>query len=131
MHRWTRYTLWAIGIIVVGLLALGALPGLTGSGPTYHLTVETTTDDGGEATNVTDVSERRYPYLVSALEAEDGQSDGYQRGLGGLKDAFTHSPFDEFDSLTQQTPDAARDDGDRVLVEHDGQYYLVSITEGT
>jgi len=51
MHRWTRYTLWAIGIIVVGLLALGALPGLTGSGPTHHLTVEAATDDGGEATN--------------------------------------------------------------------------------
>ena len=121
-----RNALIAVGLVVVLLLALGAVPGYLGSGEQYYLEVSPT-DDTGTAANVTDISERRYPYLTTALNADDGRSEGYQRALGDFKDAFTHTPFDEHSALQQLEPDAARDGGERVIVERNGQRYSVDI----
>ena len=77
--------------------------------------------------NMTDYSDRRYPYLTEALAADDGRSSGYQRGAFGLKESFAHSPFDEFDALVARNPDARS--GDSVLVVVDGDYYRVQVTQ--
>ncbi|MFW5977827.1 MAG: hypothetical protein ACOCP2_01150 [Halohasta sp.] len=121
-----RNALVAVGLVVVLLLALGALPSYLGSGEQYYLEVSTTDDDGAAA-NVTEISERRYPYLTAALNADDGRSEGYQRAFGGFKDTFTHTPFDEHSALKQSEPDAARDGGERVIIEWDGQRYSVDV----
>lgn len=126
MQRITRYALVIIGLTIVGLLALGALPGLVlGSGPYYYLEV-TPIEEDGPAVTVDEISERQYPYLTGAFEADDGRSDGYQRGPGSVKEWFTHSPFDEHSALIQHNPDAVLDD-DRVAIERDGQVYSVEI----
>ncbi len=126
MRPLMRNALLAVGLVVVLLLALGALPSYLGSGEYYYLEA-TETDDDGVAVDVEELSEQRYPYLTAAVAADDGRSDGYQRALGSFKDAFTHTPFDELDSLQQLEPDAARDDGDRVIIELDGERYSVTI----
>nr|WP_264475069.1 hypothetical protein [Salinirubrum litoreum] len=124
-----------LGLIVVLLLALGAVPSYLGSGDPYYLTVQPVatadTSDASpnetQAVNMTGYSERRYPYLTSALASDDGRSEGYQEGALGLKEAFSHSPFDEFDALVAQNPDA-RSDGS-ILVVVDGDYYRVQVTQ--
>jgi len=126
MRPLMRNALLAVGLVAVMLLALGALPGYLGSGEYYYLDV-TETDDDGTAVDVEALSEQRYPYLTAALGSDDGRSAGYQRALGGFKDAFTHSPFNELDSLQQLEPDAVRDDGDRVIIDVDGDRYSVTI----
>ena len=119
----------AVGLVIVAvaLLALGAAPSYLGTGDPYHLTVEPTADDG-PTVNVTDTSERRYPYLTGALAADDGCSEGYQTGPYGIKEWFTHTPFDEVDELTQIVPDAETDDG-RVRVEYEGERYYVAVVQ--
>ena len=126
MRPLMRNALIAVGLVVVLLLALGALPSYLGSGDYYYLEA-TDTDDDGAAVDVEELSEQRYPYLTAALESDDGRSAGYQRAVGGFKDAFTHSPFNELDSLQQLEPDAARDDGERVIIDLDGDRYSVEI----
>lgn len=126
MRRIMRNALIAVGLVAVVLLALGALPSYLGSGPEYYLEVSAT-DDTGTAVDVGNVSEQRYPYLTAALAADDGRSDGYQRGLGGFKSAFTHTPFDEHSALQQLKPGAARDGGDRVIIERGTDRYSVTI----
>ena len=126
MRPLMRNALLAVGLVVVLLLALGAVPSYLGSGDYYYLEA-TETDDDGTAVDVEELSEQRYPYLTSALAADDGRSDGYQRALGDFKDAFTHTPFDEFDSFEQLEPDAVRDDGDRVIIAVDGDRYSLTI----
>jgi hypothetical protein len=123
-----RNALIAVGLVALVLLALGALPSYLGSGQQYYLEVSAT-DDTGTAVDVGNISERRYPYLTTALAADDGRSEGYQRGLGGFKDAFTHTPFDEHSALQQLEPGAARDDGDRVIVQLDEERYSVAIVD--
>jgi hypothetical protein len=125
VRRVTRNFLVGLGIVVVALLALGALPSYLGTGDPYYLTAEATneTNESAAAVNVSDFSARRYPYLAQALE--DGRSESYQKGPLGLKGAFTHSPFDEFDSLVVQNSDARV--GDAVLVEYKGQRYRVEV----
>lgn len=124
-----RNALLVVGLLVVGLLALGALPGYLGSGEYYYLEA-TATDDGGAAVDAESISEQRYPYLTAALAADDGRSDGYQRGLGGFKTTFTHSPFDEVDALQQLEPEAVRDDGESVVIDHDsGRYHVTIVSE--
>ncbi len=126
MRRVTRNLLIAIALVVVALLALGALPSYLGTGDPYYLTVESIeTDD--TAVDVNEVSERRYPYLMGALTSDDGRSDGYQMGPFGMKEWFTHTPFDEVDSLTTSVAEAETDDG--VRVEYDGQKYHVQIVQ--
>jgi hypothetical protein len=121
----TRRVAVALGLVVVALLALGAVPSALGSGPTYHLVV-TETDDPGPAVNATALSERRYPYLTAALDASDGRSPGYRRGRFGLKEAFAHSPFDERDALVARNRAAATDDG-AVRVVVDGRRYRAEV----
>jgi hypothetical protein len=125
----TRRVAAALGLLVVALLALGAVPSTLGAGESYHLVV-TETDASGPAANATDLSERRYPYLTEALAAPDGRSSGYQRGRFGLKESFDHSPFDEVSALAAQNRDAVVETaaGDRaVRVSVDGRHYRVEV----
>jgi hypothetical protein len=139
MRPVTRNFLLAMGVVVVLLLALGALPSLLKSGDPYYLTA-TPIENGsaanasladGSAVDAANLSERRYPYTTAALSNAtvdaSGQSDPYWRGPVGLKGAFTHSPFDEMDALTQQFPAAT--DGDGVRVAHDGSLYRLAVTQ--
>lgn len=129
MRQITRRVAVAIGLVVVALLALGAVPSALGTGPSYHLAV-TETNASGPAANVSDLSERRYPYLTEALAAPDGRSSGYRRGRLGLKESFDHSPFDEVSALVAQNRDAVVEtaDGDRaVRVSVDGRRYRVEV----
>ena len=126
MRPVTRNLLIAIALVIVALLALGALPSYLGSGDPYYLTAEGIETDE-PAVDVNDVDERRYPVLTGALESADGRSEGYQLGPYGVKEWFTHTPFDEVDALTQRVPEAAVDDG--VRVERDGQTYYVEVTQ--
>ncbi|AZH24339.1 hypothetical protein [Haloplanus aerogenes] len=124
MRPITRRALIGFALVCLALLALGALPTYLGAGEPYYLTA-TPTDDSGPAVNVTDLSERRYPYLTGAIES--GRSDPYRRGPIGLKESFTHSPFDEREGLVARNPDARRDGG--VLVTDGGERYLVAVTQ--
>ncbi|WP_418280141.1 hypothetical protein [Halorubrum sp. DTA98] len=126
MRPVTRNLLVAIALVLLALLALGALPSYLGSGDPYYLTAEHV-DTDESAANVDDLSDRRYPYLVGALESDDGRSDGYRMGPYGIKEWFTHTPFDEVDALTQQVPAAGIDDG--VRVEYEGETYYVEVTQ--
>ncbi|WP_418283784.1 hypothetical protein [Halorubrum sp. DTA46] len=126
MRPVTRNLLIAIGLVIVALLALGALPSYLGSGDPYYLTAEPIETDQ-TAVDVNNVSERRYPYLIGALTTGDGRSEGYQLGPYGMKEWFTHTPFDEVDALTQQVPEAR--DGDGVRVSYDGGTYYVEVVQ--
>jgi hypothetical protein len=128
MRPVTRNLVIAIVVVVVALLALGALPSYLGSGEPYHLTAEETTAEG-PAVDVTNVTDRRYPYLTEALESEDGRSAGYREGPFGIKEHFTHTPFDEVDALRQRSSAAVAEDG-RVLVTHEGERYYLEVTRG-
>ena len=143
MRPVTRNFLLAMGVIVVLLLALGALPGYLKSGDPYYLTatpLENGSANGsaanasladGSAVDAANLSERRDPYTTAALANATvdatGQSNAYYRGPIGVKGAFTHSPFDEMDALTQQFPAAT--DGDGVVVAHDGSLYRLAVTQ--
>lgn len=117
-----RYLLLLLGL-VFALLALGALPSLLSSGEPYYVTAtEVETDHA--AVDVTNFSERRYPYLFAALE--DGRSGSYHEGPIGVKDAFTHSPFDEFGALETRSTEAV-DDG-VAYVSRNGTVYRVELT---
>ncbi|ELZ37674.1 hypothetical protein [Halorubrum tebenquichense] len=124
MRRVTRNLLIAIALVVVALLALGALPSYLGSGDPYYLTVEPI-ETNGTVADVNNVSDRRYPYLVGAIESADGRSEGYQTGPYGMKEWFTHTPFDEIDAVTKQNPTAATESG--VRVSRDGQVYRAEV----
>ncbi|WP_435067435.1 hypothetical protein [Haloplanus sp. C73] len=123
MRPITRRALAGFAVVCLGLLALGALPSFLGAGEPYHLTA-TPTDADGPAVDATNLSERRYPYLTTAVET--GRSEPYRRGPVGLKEAFTHSPFDERDGLLARNPDARHAGG--VLVRVGDERYLVEVT---
>lgn len=124
MRRVTRNLLVAIALVAVALLALGALPSYLGSGDPYYLTAEPIETDE-PAVDVTNASERQYPFLTSALASDDGRSDPYRTDTYGIKEWFTHTPFDEVDSLARQMPEAATDDG--VRVRRGGTVYRVEV----
>jgi hypothetical protein len=124
MRRVTRNLLVAIALVIVALLALGALPSYLGSGDPYYLTAEPIETDGA-AIDVNNVTERRYPFLTSALASDDGRSDPYLADSYGIKEWFTHTPFDEVDALRRQLPEAATDDG--VRVRYEGTVYRVEV----
>jgi hypothetical protein len=124
MRRVTRNLLVAIAVVAVALLALGALPSYLGSGDPYYLTAEPIETDE-PAADVDDVSDRRWPFLTSALASDDGRSEPYQSDSYGIKEWFTHTPFDEVDALARQTPEAATDDG--VRVRYEGTVYRVEV----
>jgi|APHM01.1.fsa_nt_gi hypothetical protein len=155
MRRVTRNFLLAMAVLAVLLLALGALPSYLRSGDPYYMTATPAADGNGNATggavaqtpagtatatsanadivNGTNLSDRRYTYtteaLANATADSKGRSSAYYRGPVGAKGVFTHSPFDEYDSLVQQYPTAA--DGDAVRVRSDGTVYRLAITQGT
>ena len=126
MRRVTRNVVIAIAVVVVALLALGALPSYLGSGDPYYLTVEPI-ETNDTVADVNNVSERRYPYLIGAIESADGRSEGYQTGPFGMKESFTHTPFDEVGALTKQVPGAATETG--VRVRRNGQKYHAEVIQ--
>lgn len=128
MRRVTRNLIVAIVLVVLALLALGALPSYLGSGEPYYLTVEETSAEG-TAIDANNVSERRFPYLADALRSTDGRSEPYQQGPYGVKEHFTHTPFDEVNALQRRVPEAVTDD-ERVLVRYEGQHYYVNVVRG-
>ena len=153
MRRVTRNFLLAMAVLVVLLLALGALPSYLRSGDPYYMTATPAVEGNGTAGNATgsvtptpagtatatdavdgaNLSDRRYTYtteaLANATADSEGRSSAYYRGPVGVKGAFTHSPFDEYDSLVQQYPAAV--DGDAVRVRSDGTVYRLAVTGGT
>ena len=124
MRRVTRNLLVVIALVAVALLALGALPSYLGSGDPYYLTAEPIETDE-PAADVDDVSDRRWPFLTSALASDDGRSEPYLADSYGVKEWFTHTPYDEVDALARQTPEAATDDG--VRVRYEGTVYRVEV----
>jgi len=130
MRRVTRNAVVLMLVLLVALLALGALPGLLKSGDPYYLTAESVNASDADtnvsaAVNGTALSERRFPYTTEALR--NGTADPYWRGPWGLKETFTHSPFDEVSALSGRNATAATDDG--VLVRDNGTLYRVAIRQ--
>ena len=132
MRRITRNVVLGLVVVLVLLLALGALPSLLKSGDPFYV-VATPAEDGANATavNSTAIEAQFYPFTTAALSnataTDSGRSDPYWRGPVGVKGAFTHSPFDERAALTQQYPSAV--DGDQVRVRHNGTLYHVAVTQ--
>lgn len=130
MRRVTRNLVLATFAVVVVLLALGALPGFLASGDPYYVTA-TPANGSHESVDATNLSERSYPYTTAALAdatpTDPGRSGSYRKGPVGLKEAFTHSPFDELGALRHQYP--ATTDGDAVYVrDGSGTLYRVAVT---
>ena len=122
MRRITRNFLFGLGVVVVLLLALGALPSYLGSGDPYYVTA-TPVSENGPAVDGATLSERRFPYTTTAIER--GRSEPYRTGRFGLKEPFTHTPFDEFDEFRQRNPEATTDSV--AFVTRDGTRYRVTI----
>lgn len=128
MRRAKRITLAAIGLSVLGLLALGAVPQHLGGGDTYYMTAtEIQTQEDRPAVDASAIDARRFPYLTEALET--GRSAGYETGPGEVKSWFTHTPFDERGAIAERNAAAVEDEG--MYVEQDGTLYRVEITEGS
>jgi len=132
MRRVTRNAVVLMLVVVVALLALGALPGLLKSGDPYYLTAEPVNASDANASaasaaavNGTALSERRFPYTTEALR--NGTAEPYWKGPWGLKETFTHSPFDEVSALSGRNATAVTDDG--VLVRDNGTLYRVAIRQ--
>jgi len=135
MRTVTRNFLLGVALVVVLLLALGAVPSYLKSGDPYYLTA--TPENGsfdvenGTAVDAGALSEQRYPYTSAALDdataTAAGQSEPYWRGPLGVKGAFTHSPFDERDALSQQYPGATASDG--TVVRHEETFYRLTVTQ--
>jgi hypothetical protein len=141
MRRITRNAVVLLAVVVLALLALGALPSLLQSGDPYYLTadpVNETLSAGQNATgestaatattnasvvNGTALSERRYPYTTEALH--NGSVGPYYEGPWGLKEAFTHSPFDELSALEARNPPAVTDQS--ALVRYNGTVFRVAV----
>lgn len=128
MRPVTRRATLVVLLVVAGLLALGAVPSLLGTGPTYRLTVEEVGEGPAyelNASNGDDLTRRRFEYFFSALD-RNGTSKGYQKGPFGLKESFTHSPFDEMDTFRTFAPENATSD-DAVFVRFRDQRYRVTV----
>ena len=119
MRPVTRNLIVGLLIVTVLLLALGAAPSLLRSGDPYYVAV-TPAEPPAETVpvNASTLSERRFPYTLAAVRAEDGRSDDYYRGPVGLKGSFAHSPFDETGAYAEQYPDAVTPRGTYVRVEN-------------
>lgn len=141
MRRRTRNVILATVGVLVLLIAIVVVLTSIGTGDPYYVTAEqvdgTDGDDasaGNEsrtAVNGTALPERRFPYVTeavaSARERVDGpgRSSPYRTGPIGLKEAFSHSPFDELDALRQQNPNATV--GDDVRLRHANATYLIGV----
>lgn len=130
MRPITRKFAYGLLALVLVLLALGAVPSLLGSGEPYYLTAEPTAESG-PAYNLTaegtdDLTRRRFEYFFSAVESPENRSKPYRRGPVGIKESFTHSPFDELDSFRSFAP-ANATTTDAVFVEFEGTRYRVRV----
>ncbi|MFB6170448.1 MAG: hypothetical protein ABEJ06_04800 [Haloarculaceae archaeon] len=123
MRRVTRNLVVGI-LVVVLLLALGALPSYLRSGDPYYVVAE---QPGGShpSVNASTYDHSHYPYTTAAIRT--GRSDPYWKGPVGFKEAFTHSPFDEFGALAQRNADAR--EGETVWVTQNGTLYRLTITQ--
>ncbi len=130
MRTVTRQVLAGGLVVVVLLLALGALPSLLRSGDPYYMTA-TQVEENRSAADASALSER-YRFATTALEnasdGEPGRSQPYWRGPLGLKESFTHSPFDEVDALGQRSPAAV--DGESVYVSTGNRTYRLTVARG-
>jgi hypothetical protein len=131
VRRITRNVTLVILAVVVLLLALGALPSYLKSGDPYYV-VATATDEPGPSVEAANLSERSYRYSLGAVGAAagngTGRSDPYWRGPVGLKEPFTHSPFDEFGAFGVGYPNATTTAGNDTTVfvsRNDTRYRLV------
>lgn len=124
MRRAKRLALLAIGLSVLLLLALGALPQYLGGGETVVMTASEIEEDR-PAVDADEIDEGRYPYMSEALET--GQSEPYENDRFGIKKWFTHAPADELGAVEQLESEAV--DGEAAYVERDGTLYRVAITE--
>ena len=134
MRRVTRNFLVGMALLLLLLLALGALPSYLRSGDPYYV-VATPVDAGGNASEsaveASRLTTQRYPFTTEALSnataTDAGRSSPYWRGPLGIKGAFTHSPFDESDALRQQYPAAVA--GDAVRIRDNSTLYRVAVTQ--
>ncbi|MEM4780470.1 MAG: hypothetical protein QXG03_02750 [Halalkalicoccus sp.] len=124
MRRAKRLALLAIALSVLLLLALGALPQHLGGGETYVMTA-TEIEQERPAVDASEIDERRYPYMSEALET--GTSEPYEDDRFGIKEPFTHTPFDELGAVEQLESEAV--DGETAYVADNGTLYRVEITE--
>ena len=124
-----KFLLGLLAVLVL-LLALGAVPATLKVGDPYYLTA-TVADGDHAAVNATGLSERRYPYTTRALSDAaangSGQSAPYWKGPGEIKEAFTHSPFDELSALRMRDPAAS--DGEALYVTQNGTLYRLAISQ--
>ncbi len=136
-------TVLVIALLVAFVAGLGALK----SGDPYYVTATAVAEapdsgvagggpdadsENGSAINGTALPTRRFPFTTAALAAaangsNPGRSGPYWRGPIGLKEVFTHSPFDELDSLRQRNPDAVAGDG--VLVRLHNTTYRATVVQ--
>jgi hypothetical protein len=130
MRPVTRNALIGLLIVLALLLALGAVPNYLRSGDPYYVTAETI-DGDRPAVNASDLPERRYPYTTEALRDAaangTGQSAPYWKGPYGVKESFTHSPFDELSALRMRNASAT--DGDALYVTRNGTLYRLAISD--
>jgi len=129
MRRITRNFLIGLLVVIVLLLALGALPGLLKSGDPYYMSA-TPVDADHEAANASDLSERRFEYTTTALAGATngtGYSAPYWKGPLGVKGSFTHSPFDERSSLQSRYPNAT--EGSSVYLRQNETVYRLTVTQ--
>ena len=130
----TRNLVFTILAVLVVLLALGALPSLLRSGDPYYVTATPAEGapgaDGGTVVNASGLSGERFPYTTAAVADATadapGRSEPYWRGPVGVKEAFTHSPFDELSSLRGRT--ATAPDGEAVYVRDNERLYRLAVT---
>jgi hypothetical protein len=124
VRRVTRNTIFAIVVVIGLLLALGAVPSLLRSGEPYHVTAEQTTEQG-PSVSLTALPASRYPFVSAAIA--DGRSEAYYEGPFGFKEGFAHSPFDEFDAITQRYGTAVGPDDRLIYVGTNESRYRVRI----
>ena len=128
MRPVTRNAVVVFLLVVVGLVALGALPGLLKSGDPYYVTaqqVDAAEANRSAAVDATALSERQFPYTTEAVR--NGTSDPYWKGPWGIKESFTHSPFDEVSALEARNRSAVTDAG--VLVRDNATFYRVAVRQ--
>jgi hypothetical protein len=133
MRPITRNVALLIAGAVVLLLALGGVPSLLGTGDPHYIEATAVSESDVPAevdpANASTLFDGSYPYTFEAIAAagnDTGRSDAYRTGPFGLKNAFSHSPFDEMSAYEAQYPDAVRDDAVFVRTEN-GTYRLATI----
>lgn len=141
MRRVTRNFIIALLVGLGILLSLGALPGYVQTGDPYHLEATVAAEDG-PAVDFENLSDRRFPYTFEALSAHGmadatsetttGRSSAYYAGPLGIKEWFTHTPFDEFGEYETRSTNAVDRhsdglDGDVAYVSADGVRYRIEI----